>query len=103
MEEEDYRNVVVIKRKRKVINQCVCSEGSVRVEHDSERGSHGFGREISGERGSDRAAVSVGLDDSAPYGSEPGVVFDGPALEDVGDTFAEVEVSVFLVVDAFNL
>ena len=78
------------------------SDGSVGVEHDSELSSHGSRRKISSELCSYCSSVSMSLGDSAPDDSESAVVGSLLCLVDEGDTLAEVEVSVFLVVDTLD-
>ena len=79
------------------------SDGSVGVEHDSEGGAHSSGGEVLGEGGADESVVAVSLDDLAPDGSELGVVSDGLALVDVGDSLAKVKACVLLLIHALHL
>ena len=79
------------------------SDGSVGVEHDSESGSHGAGREVPGELSADEAVVAVGSSDAAPDDSEFCVVSDALALEDVSDSLAKVEAGVLLIVHTLDL
>ena len=84
-------------------NSQTLSDGPVGVEHDSEGGAHGSGREVLVELGSDEAVVSVRLGDSAPDNSEFCVVPDALALVNVSDPLAEVEGRVGLGLDALDL
>ena len=79
------------------------SDSPVRVQHHSEGSTHGSGREVLGELGSDGAAVAVSLDDSTPNDSESCVVSHVLGLVHVGNALSEVEGGVSLVVDALDL
>ena len=82
---------------------CVCSDGSVGEEHNSEGCSHSSWWKIFSELCSNNTVVTVSLDDSAPDSSEFGVVYSALCLVDVSDSFAKVELSVFLVVHALDV
>ena len=88
---------------RQVYDQSNNSDRSVGVEHDSESGSHGAGREVPGELSADEAVVAVGSSDAAPDDSEFCVVSDALALEDVSDSLAKVEAGVLLIVHTLDL
>ena len=79
------------------------SDSMVGVEHDSEGGAHGLGREVLGELSTYESVVTVGLDDLAPDNSEFCVVSDALALVNVSDSLAKVKACVFLLVDSLDL
>jgi hypothetical protein len=79
------------------------SDRSVGVEHHSKSGAHSSGREISSELSSDGAVVAVRLDDSAPDGSEFGVVSNTLGLVNISDSLAIVEASVLLIIHTLDL
>lgn len=78
------------------------SYGFVWVEHDSDIGSHGSWREVSGKASSDHSVVAVSVDDSAPSHSKSGVVHGVLDFENIGDSLAQVPSGageVFAVLD----
>ena len=79
------------------------SDRSVGVEHHSESGAHSSGREIFGELSSDGAVVAVRLDDSAPDGSEFGVVSNTLGLVNISDPLAKVKACVLLIIHTLDL
>ena len=79
------------------------SDRSVGVEHHSKSGAHSSGREISSELSSDGAVVAVRLDDSAPDGSEFGVVSNTLCLVNISDSLAKVEACVLLIIHTLDL
>ena len=87
----------------KVVELLKC-EGSVLVgvEHHSDLGAEGSGREVSIEDSSDGSGVSVLLNDLAPPHSVSCVVLEGFGLVDVGDSLSKIVIGVFSLVDALD-
>ena len=79
------------------------SDRSVGVEHHSKSGAHSSGREISSELSSDGTVVAVRLDNSAPDGSEFGVVSNTLCLVNISDSLAKVEACVLLIIHTLDL
>ena len=79
------------------------SDRSVGVEHHSEASAHSSRGEIFGELSSDGAVVTVRLDDSAPDGSELGVISNTLGLVNVSDPLAKVKACVLLIIHTLDL
>lgn len=74
-----------------------------RVEHNTDRGTEGLGRQVGGELGLDNTVGTVRVTDATPDSAVLGTVLLGLGLVDVDDTLTTVEGSVLLVLDVLQL
>jgi hypothetical protein len=73
------------------------------VEHDSNGGSEALGRQVLGKFSSNSTRVSVSAGDTAPNASDFGSIDVPVSSVDIGDTFPEVEFSIFGDTDTLDL
>ena len=78
------------------------SNSSVRVEHDSDLGSHCSGGKVFSESSSDLTIVAMSSGDYTPWYSVFGVISDGLAFPDVCDLLAKVEAGVFSLINSLD-
>ena len=76
---------------------------AIRIKHDSEGGSHGFGWQVLDEFRSDQSVVSMALVNGSPHHSVFGVFPESLSLENVSDSLSEVEAGSLLVIGSLDL
>ena len=73
------------------LEECICSDRSVGVEHHAELAAHGTWWQVVGKFGLDEARLSVGGGDFAPNAFVRGALSFVVSFEDVGDALSHVE------------
>ena len=79
------------------------SDGSIGVEHHSERTANGAGWQVSSELGLDDAAVSMGVNDLAPNALEVGTSLSVLRSVNVGNALSVVESACLAIVATLDL